>query len=219
LANNGGNVVAVIISGVSLAVAAIFAYQANQIAQAAYQLSYFSNLPIISVVPIVDVGRDSETIEVRNDGRPINSYTVDLFTYVKIYNYEAHTTDYLSLMGYVDNKTNTNAPAGLLLTATDKSNYSKFEKFRSEFENAANHQVMVTRLALVIFDYIDVAGATHYDYYKLDYKTTHVSDEGTEIMIASNSNAQRLKAGTVDLRIRDLDGAKVWSAYITKALK
>jgi len=215
------------VSSLIVAIAAVIvAITANGIAHRSYEIAYQTNLPVISAISTVhyDVIEDlmTEEIIVHNDGFPLSEFHCSVDAIMEVGPFGNET--YIPLDGYFsfsgDYTGNSN---GLLVSMSEKGNYSLFSSIQLDFwKEASNegYQGLIWLTNILSVSYRDYTQASWKRYYLVGSSgSSEISAEyAWEILKSAYANRILMQSEGLDCYISALDGTELWHWYKGKYL-
>jgi len=206
--------------------AAIAAIAAVIVAVNAMKVSHQANLPVISAISTVHYdeteGLRTEEIIVSNDGFPLREfecydYTVMCIqvagdhTYIPIYGYFGLFGDY------------TGNSKGLLVSMSEKNNYSLYESMEYDFMKEASkdgYQPWTYLYTILLLNYKDYTQADWRGYYSVNRFGSNEMREDyvKEIMDSARANKELMESEGLKCYISALNGTELWQWYEGKYL-
>jgi hypothetical protein len=213
-----------IVAIVASVIAVYISYNASQIAQKSYDLSYSNSRPIITAVPKI-LNADNmatEIVEITNSGGPLRDFEVYGDTYTQIY-LNGKTTCIPILLYIYNNpsdKNYTGTVQDLVVTLNNKGNYSKFLAMKKSFEDAAYNSTgyypsIVDPTTYLHISYRDPSGKTSTtEYIYVNNPSFNINEQiANEKSTVANENEKSASYFGVSFYIDSLDGSKMWDWY------
>jgi hypothetical protein len=220
------------ISQIAVAIIALIAIVVSirscQIAERSYEVSYQSNLPIISAINKTyyneEEGLHTDKIIVTNGGGPLKEFRGYAYAIMEIEFADKDIQTYVPLGGYFVNTEYTGNSEGLLLTTFSENNSSDYWSIAGSFREAAlkdGYEPLIWNLFILSVYYNDYSGQYWTEYFMVGPYGSHALEESyaKEILDSSDRSKKLAESKGLGLYIWELNGQELWDWYKEEILE